>query len=426
MTNETATLTLPLLSEPVPLTHTISSQEAIEKERVFLTEPNGDNGGITEIPFIRPKKQPTGEPSEDIGVFSSRKEETGKHISPLIVDLSTSDTTSHLHADSRVESFGQEGAYEQQPKAEKRSLIEVISSTETNEPPQSLVEVVDSTVVPSNQSKVDLASSHRPLIEAVEEISDATLSMTSTEQRPQVKVVNSTTELTQPASSHLHSAHDQPQPESNVPHIEGGKPIPATVSSVVKTSGKKSKALIVELEGRDAMNCEETVKQSLLVMEEITQQRREQQFSVPESSETAHGGEWATLVANIPLVEEVSSESSTEEQIAQEGGILVEDLDEKEHAIQKPSESKIQPQIRLAGVPTITDQSEIDQVEMALEALRSKPESELTEEEKVWRLAAMAGSTLEGERVELDPQTKAQVRERLREAGTLEKVSLPL
>ena len=60
----------------------------------------------------------------------------------------------------------------------------------------------------------------------------------------------------------------------------------------------------------------------------------------------------------------------------------------------------------------------------AINNCSSKPESMLSREENIWRLAEKAGSTLPEDRIELDTDTKLRVKDRLKTAGLIDKVSL--
>ena len=66
----------------------------------------------------------------------------------------------------------------------------------------------------------------------------------------------------------------------------------------------------------------------------------------------------------------------------------------------------------------------IEEVDSDEETRSSKPESQQTVDDKVWQLAAKAGSTLDSDRVELDHQTREKLHKRLDNAGLLDKVSL--
>lgn len=82
-------------------------------------------------------------------------------------------------------------------------------------------------------------------------------------------------------------------------------------------------------------------------------------------------------------------------------------------------------EFNFADVPLV-DPDTIQQVDAALEGIRGKCEAELTQEEKVWKLAACGGSSLDQERedVGLDPETKSRLKHTLQQAGVLDKVSL--
>ena len=67
----------------------------------------------------------------------------------------------------------------------------------------------------------------------------------------------------------------------------------------------------------------------------------------------------------------------------------------------------------------------IQAVTAAIDHCSSKPESMSSREEKIWRLAEKAGSTLPEDRIELDTDTKLEVKDRLKmAAGLIDKVSL--
>ena len=78
---------------------------------------------------------------------------------------------------------------------------------------------------------------------------------------------------------------------------------------------------------------------------------------------------------------------------------------------------------KLSDVP-IVDAEVLQKVDDMLGAIEGKPESQLTQEEKVWRLAASGGSTQDSDTVALDPETKARLQHTLKESGMLDKVSL--
>lgn len=144
----------------------------------------------------------------------------------------------------------------------------------------------------------------------------------------------------------------------------------------------------------------------------------------PDSIEMMEGKDCATPTETSKQIKSVvmtgSSTSSAIEQ--QEGVELLVEVGSGNEC----SSTADEPGIQLPDVQAVKDLSEVRHAESALESLRSKPESQLTTEEKIWQLAAKAGSTLESDRVELDHQTKERLHERLGNAGLLDKVSFPL
>jgi hypothetical protein len=96
-------------------------------------------------------------------------------------------------------------------------------------------------------------------------------------------------------------------------------------------------------------------------------------------------------------------------------GLLIEEIDDDDD-------------FNVGRLPLTADEKEtIAQTDAALRSIKNRPISELSEEERVWQVAASAGSTsLEGgaEGAELDDETKARLRERLTKHGLLDKTSL--
>ena len=80
---------------------------------------------------------------------------------------------------------------------------------------------------------------------------------------------------------------------------------------------------------------------------------------------------------------------------------------------------------KLSDVPIVSPFI-LQEVNQALERIEGKRESDLTEEDKVWKLAVSGGSTDEHERdgVELDAQTKERLKHTLEQTGATDKVSL--
>ena len=74
---------------------------------------------------------------------------------------------------------------------------------------------------------------------------------------------------------------------------------------------------------------------------------------------------------------------------------------------------------------TAEEQEAIAKANAVLEKIQNRPISELNQEERVWQLAASAGSTsLEGGGADLDDETKTRLRERLTKSGLVDKTSL--
>lgn len=139
------------------------------------------------------------------------------------------------------------------------------------------------------------------------------------------------------------------------------------------------------------------------------------------------GSHWATPMKK-PLIEEITSPS--EEKRARLGSELVlEDLecDDDDLRVDEPQskeELTTSTGLRLADVPNITDEAEFRRVEAAFDRINRSPAGELSVEDKIWLVAAKGGSTLKDEQLELDSGSRQRVRERLEEAGVVDKVSL--
>ena len=145
----------------------------------------------------------------------------------------------------------------------------------------------------------------------------------------------------------------------------------------------------------------------------------------PDSIEMTDGQEWAAPTEKSKQVRSgVTTGSHNTSAVEQQhgSGLVIEEVGSDDEGSSMADE----PGIQLSDVPAVKDLSEVRRTESALESLRSKPESQLTAEDKIWQLAAKGGSTLESDRVELDPQTKERLHERLGDAGLLDKVSIPL
>ena len=136
--------------------------------------------------------------------------------------------------------------------------------------------------------------------------------------------------------------------------------------------------------------------------------------AAPESSELESGGQWA-VNASITRPESERFKTKPESRM-ESGGLLIEEIDDDDD------------DFNVGHLPlTVDEQAAIAQTDAALQRIRNRPISELNEEERVWQLAASAGSTsLEGgaEGAELDEETKARLRERLSKHGLIDKTSL--
>ena len=145
----------------------------------------------------------------------------------------------------------------------------------------------------------------------------------------------------------------------------------------------------------------------------------------PDSIEMTDGKEWVAPTEKSKQVQSgVTTGSHNTSAVEQQhgSGLVIEEVGSDDEGSSMADE----PGIQLSGVPAVKDLLEVRRTESALESLRSKPESQLTAEDKIWQLAAKGGSTLESDRVELDPQTRERLHERLGDAGLQDKVAIPL
>ena len=132
----------------------------------------------------------------------------------------------------------------------------------------------------------------------------------------------------------------------------------------------------------------------------------------PETTELVSGGQWA-VSANVTKPEPVVQPAST----LGSGGLLIQEIDDDDD-------------FNIGHLPlTVEEQAAIAETDAALERIKNRPISELSEGERVWQLAASVGSTstsVEGgdEGAELDEETKARLRERLTKSGLIDKTSL--
>ena len=141
------------------------------------------------------------------------------------------------------------------------------------------------------------------------------------------------------------------------------------------------------------------------------------------------GGEWAVTLSSQKRKADGASHRAENEQ-----PLEVEDLEDQttdtgsgdgshQHQSSPPPQQRYLFQ-KLSDVPTVRDPGEIEAVDRALEMLRQTPPHRLTTTDKVWQLAAQGGSTLAGEGVELDRETRERVKETLRKNKLTDKTTL--
>lgn len=123
----------------------------------------------------------------------------------------------------------------------------------------------------------------------------------------------------------------------------------------------------------------------------------------------ASSDKWAVPVPRTLIVE-----LDQEDQMCSSQRIVVEEIEDT------PGDEE------RVGVmePDGYDVALIQEATAAINACSSKPERLLSKEEKIWRLAKTAGSTLPEDHLELDADAKRKVKERLKSAGLTDKVSL--
>ena len=127
----------------------------------------------------------------------------------------------------------------------------------------------------------------------------------------------------------------------------------------------------------------------------------------PESLELGGVAQWAfTTNMTTPMSLQLPSPA------AASGGLLIEEIEDDD--------------FNVGQLPlTAAERAAINETNAALEKIKGRPVSELSEGERVWHLAASAGSTLEDRKeAELDDETKSRVRERLVKSGLSDKTSL--
>ena len=146
-------------------------------------------------------------------------------------------------------------------------------------------------------------------------------------------------------------------------------------------------------------------KPSMLASAPPTSHAHIVQSTTPESTELETGGQWA-YTGGVTKLRPSSPPTSAG------GGLLIEEIEEDD--------------FNIGQLPlTPAEQSAIAETDAVMERIKDRPVSELSNEERVWLLAASVGSTVEeGKGVELDENTKERVRERLDKCGLIDKTSL--
>ncbi len=239
--------------------------------------------------------------------------------------------------------------------------------------------------------------------------------------QPLIEVVGSTLEG-QEDSTPAHTAAELPSGSSVPPLIQELDPCETETMETAhlltslehKTPDKgdhvsSPKPLIVELDSptEDQPNSDDVTATASM----------SRPFLAPsDSPKVSHGGVWATPLVHPPPREAPGKQTRSED-------LLVQDITDEEIG-EVGSSPPDYSHVRLAEIPLIKNESEIQEADAVLRRLKTKPRADWTPEERVWYLAAQGGSSIEGEQVELDAQTKARVKERLSEAGVLDNVSL--
>lgn len=150
------------------------------------------------------------------------------------------------------------------------------------------------------------------------------------------------------------------------------------------------------------------------------------------ASERDNQQKWATFVTPPEL-----QASTIESNNAVDGRLVVKDLQPDvltpsppvppaHEELQQDYKLPVPPaheDYKLCDVP-IVSKATVEHVDTVLRGLEGKVEGEMSREDKVWKLAASGGSTLQDEAVTLDLQTRSRVKQGLQEAGLLDQVSL--
>lgn len=133
-----------------------------------------------------------------------------------------------------------------------------------------------------------------------------------------------------------------------------------------------------------------------------SKQSRTVSFASQTDGDNGDGSVWATTA---------NTSSQPTNTAAKHEPLLIEEIEDDPPGLQQFDKTQ-------ANHDTVVEASE------ALSRVQATPTSQLSLEEKMWQLAAVGGSTIEDDEVQLDQETKRKLRARLNEAGNLDKVSL--
>ena len=201
--------------------------------------------------------------------------------------------------------------------------------------------------------------------------------------KPLIEVVNSS-ESAQKKNSEKHSQSITPPQPTIIPESTCG----TTNKSSVSSSHNSSKVAWSSVSGKAP--------------------------AAPESTELESGGQWAVNASTAkPELLKTKPGSRMESE-----GLLIEEIDDDDE----------DDDFNVGRLPLTADEKAvITQTDAALQGIKNRPISELSEKERVWKLAASAGSTsVDGgeEGAELDEETTDRLRERLSKHGLIDKTSL--
>ena len=131
---------------------------------------------------------------------------------------------------------------------------------------------------------------------------------------------------------------------------------------------------------------------------------------------------WAVSVTQSELQTSIIESSKVEVD-----RLVIDDLQQEKLTLSLPVSLPVpkeqEQDFKLSDVPILSKDT-VRRVDTILSNLKGKAEGEMTREEKVWKLAASGGSTLQEEAVTIDVQTMERVKKSLKEVGRLDQVSL--